>query len=122
MRLGHKPWAKTQLDVIKTFLLGIHNVFISNTPASIIIYQNTHHPLDLLNECHHPRLGLAHLHKWPQSLDIPRWHRQVMLATEIKDCLQSDRSIQVAVQVNERQGRIDHFIPEKGDTGLISVL
>ena len=101
MRLRHKPWAETQLDVIDAFAPRVFDVFVGHAPYGIGIDQHRGHPMKELQEGDEPRLRHRDLNVWSQTVEVARRQRQVVLEPQIQDGAQTDRAVEMAMEVEE---------------------
>jgi hypothetical protein len=108
VRLGHEPRAEAQLDVGEALALRILDALVRHPAAGVQVHQDAGHPAEAGDERQHTRLGLRHLDVRAQPFYIPGGQRQVVAASQVEDRRQADAAVQVTVQVNQREGRIDH--------------
>ena len=107
MRLCHEPGAETQLDIIDPFAFRVLDVFAGHTAAGIGVPQHGSHPKHLRDERHHSRLTIHDVNVWPQFLNRRARQFYPMTLAEFQNCPQTHAPINVPMQIDERQLRID---------------
>ena len=109
---SHEPGAEAQFDIIQSFQPGVLHVFTGNPLAGGGIDQDSHGPMEFFNESHHPWLGIGYLDVRTQTFQVPGGKGNIMFPTQVKNCLEAEIAIQMAVQFHEGNGGIDQMLKE----------
>ncbi|MND63414.1 hypothetical protein D3C80_547240 [compost metagenome] len=108
--MGHRHvgGAEAQLGIVDTGTQQIFHILVGDPAAGIVISQHGHAPVQLLQEGHQTRLVLDDLHVGAQGLQLIGWQLDVVQATQLENGLRTDVAIQMAVQVGQGEGSVNH--------------
>ena len=107
---GHEARAEAQLDVADPLACGVLDILVGHAAAGVVVRQHGDHPLELCQKLDQPGVGFSHDHMWPQFLPRPSRERDVVAPPEIKNRLQTDRAVEVAMQIDEGQPSVHDWV------------
>ncbi len=104
MRQRHEPRAEAHLEVIESLRLAIEHALVRHAPAGIEIGEHPRHQLDFCDEREHARLRLGDLEVRSQADEIVGRQPDPVFPCEIEHGFEPDRTFEMAVEVDPRQG------------------
>ena len=109
---GHEVGAEAQLDVIDPFATGVLDALVGNPAAGVDVDHHRRQPAEAVDEGHQVGLAVEDLDVGPEALDVGGGERHAVLPGEVEDGLEAQAAVEVPVEVDERQGRVDHGVTD----------
>ncbi|MNH13201.1 hypothetical protein D3C79_727670 [compost metagenome] len=104
----HVGGAEAQFCIVDAGAQQIFHVFVGDPAAGVVIGQHGHAPVQFLQEGHQTRLVLDDLHVRAQGFQLIGRQLDVVQATQLENGLRTDVAIQMAVQVGQGEGSVNH--------------